>query len=295
MHARLILNPASRGSPGRQTLADIEETLRRGGIPVETLVASGPGEARRLAADAARGGARMVICAGGDGTIHEVVNGIAGTDAVLGILPAGTGNVLAWELGIPLDLVEASRVLLDGRVRTVDLGHIAGGNYFSCMGGVGLDAQVVRDLPPAAKELLGKAAYLLSGIRSVLRCDLPALSIRTDECPEPIVGYAMVVCNARHYGGRYVVCHEAALDDGWLHACVLQRPDRRTIIHMGLRILARRRCRTEGVSFMRARTILVTSASPVLVQVDGDVCGTTPVEFSIAPGALRVMTPAPAR
>ncbi|MEJ2746168.1 MAG: acylglycerol kinase family protein, partial [bacterium] len=122
MRAKLILNLTSRRAVSAARLNKIERALTKKGFLLETCSVTRPGEARQIAAQAIDESFRMVICAGGDGTIHEVINGIAGSDLVLGILPMGTGNVLAWEMNIPLDLQKACEVLSTGRVRTIDLG-----------------------------------------------------------------------------------------------------------------------------------------------------------------------------
>ena len=290
MRAKLIYNPTSRGAVGPWRLKRIERALIDGGLDVEVCTAAQPGDARQCAVSARDGSFRMVISAGGDGTIHEVINGIAGSDLVLGILPMGTGNVLAWELGIPLDPLDACQVLTAGIERTIDLGRSTDGRYFSCMAGVGIDAQIVRDVPPLAKGLLGGFAYLL-GIGTLFHRGLTELAIEMDGRKPTVVGYATVICNSAHYGGRFRICADAVIDDGWLDVCILQKRDSLALLRSGISVIMNNHQRMENVSFTRVRSVLVSSSQKALVQSDGDIIGTTPIGFSVVPRALRVMVP----
>lgn len=291
MRAMLILNPTSRRAVSSARLKKIERALTDKGFSLDTCTASRPGEAREKAAGAKDESFQMVICAGGDGTIHEVINGIAGSDLVLGILPMGTGNVLAWEMNIPLDPWKACEALATGRVRTIDLGLTSVGSYFSCMAGVGLDAQVVREVDPTMKGFLGMIAYPLAAVRTVLRYGLPELTISIDGKEPPLTGYSVVVCNARHYGGRFMLCPNAVIDDGWLDVCILQEHHASAIIRSGVSVAMNQHQAVEGWAFHRGRSVHVRSNRKVLVQSDGDIIGTTPIGFSIAPQALKVMAP----
>jgi len=292
MRAKLILNPASGHAASAARLRRIERVLTEKGFSLETFTAVQPGEARQQAVSARDEPFQMVICAGGDGTIHEVVNGIAGSDLILGILPMGTGNVLAWEMGIPLDPLRACEVLAGGRVKTIDLGLTSVGRYFSCMAGVGLDAQVVREVDPAVKGFLGRIAYPIAAVRAVLHYDLPELIIDIDGQKPLRSGYSVVVCNSRHYGGRFMLCPEASIDDGWLDVCILQKRHASVILRSGLSVLLNNQWAVEGMTIYRGRSVNVSSSHKVLVQSDGDIIGTTPISFTIVPRALKVMAPA---
>lgn len=291
MRAKLIYNPASRGMVGTSRQRKIERALLDGGIELEVFTALRPGDARQHAVSARDGSCQMVITAGGDGTIHEVINGIAGSNLVLGVLPMGTGNVLAWELGIPLDPQAACGVLTGGTERVIDLGRSTDGRYFSCMAGVGIDAQVVREVTSVAKGLFGSFAYLIGGIGILIHRGLTELSIEMDGHKPPVVGYATVICNAAHYGGRFRLCPSAVIDDGLFDVCILQKRDSIALLRSGISVIMNNHRRMRGISFNRASSVLVSSPHKVLVQSDGDIIGATPIGFSIVPRALRVMVP----
>lgn len=291
MRAKLIYNPSSGGAVGSARLKRIRRCLADGGIDAELCTVERPGDARQFAVSARDGSFDMVVSAGGDGTIHEIINGIAGSNLLLGVLPMGTANVLAWDLGLPLDPLAACEVLKFGRERTIDLGRSSDGRYFSCMAGVGIDAQIVREVPTIAKGIFGGVAYLVSGIGTLIHHGLTELSIGMDGRP-PVVGYATVICNSTHYGGRYKLCPNAIIDDGWLDVAILQKRDSLALLRSSLSVIMDNRPHKETISFTRARMVLVSAPHRTLVQLDGDIIGTTPIGISIAPRALRVMAPA---
>lgn len=290
MRAKLIFNPLSRRAVSSWRLEKLEHRLKKGGLTVKTFRAIKPGEAMSLAASAKDESFDLVICAGGDGTIHRVINGLANSRIPLGILPMGTGNVLAWELDIPFNLFEACTVLASGRTRRIDLCK-CNATYFSCMAGVGLDAQVVREINPGVKGLLGTLAYPISALRTLLHYGLPELKIKIDGENQPLLGYGIVLCNSMHYGGRYKICPNASIDDGWMDICILQKKDSYTVIRSGIAMLLEQPLRGKGLKFYRAKSVSVTSPRKVLVQADGDVVEETPVNFSIIPKALSVLVP----
>jgi YegS/Rv2252/BmrU family lipid kinase len=206
----VILNPAARGERAK-ALRDKIASLSH-----HVLVRStgSPGDARALAARAVTQGYDTIVAAGGDGTINEVVNGIAGTDVQFGILPVGTMNVFATELGIPQNnLAKAWRVIEEGVSRLVDLPR-ANQEYFVQLAGVGLDAEVVRQTTPDSKKALGPMSYLLT-LAQVASRQPPKILI------EPVDGATregsfVLVGNGRLYGGPFVLFRDARLDDGLL-------------------------------------------------------------------------------
>jgi len=269
----------------------VKQRLEAAGFRVEIFLTGRRGEARDFAAQAAAGAADMIICAGGDGTIHEVINGMAGGDLVLGLIPSGTGNVLAWELGIPRNTFRACEILASGRVKEIDLMRSSEGIYSSCMAGIGIDAQAVKDLNLALKGLLGVMAYPVSGIRTLMNYDLPEMSIEIDGKKPPYVGYAMVVCNSRHYGGRFTLCPKARIDDGLLDICILHERNRYSLLWTGMAVLLGLPGSMRSISFYRGRAVRVSTEKPVPIQVDGEASGITPVEFQVIPRSLKIMCP----
>lgn len=253
---------------------------------------TGPGDARRFAQELARAGAPVVVAAGGDGTVNEVVNGIAlagpecGT--ALGILPSGTMNVFANDLGLPADrLDDCWRLIEAGRTRSIDL-WLANDEYFAQLAGAGLDAAVIAETTWESKKQLGPFSYLLSMVR-VMRRGSPALSV-TAPGRAPQEARLVLVGNGVHYGGPFRVFPDASFTDGLLDVVIVQDPGLLSTARMSLAAMRGRYSPgIPGVTYFQTRELRVTAAEPVPVQADGDVCGSTPVHFRAAPFPLRVI------
>ncbi len=284
----LIVNPAASRIPAAKKLRRAEAELGRRGFSVTVYPTSGPLEATALARRAAGEGSGLVISIGGDGTLNEVINGIAGTPARLGIIPAGLSNVLARELEIPEEFDRALEVIFAGRGRRIDLGRV-NGRYFSIMVSVGLDAEAVRIVSPAAKRFLRRYAYHLAGFRALAFFRPGPFTLLLDGEAE-LSGRAAVISNSRFYGGPHQITPAARSDDGLLHCCVFERGRRRDYARYFWGVLRKNHHRFADVAFRTARTIEI--AAPGLpIQADGDYLGRTPARIRILPGALTVLAP----
>ena len=190
--------PTSGGGQFRRDLPLIVESLRSLGWDVVERPTEGEGHATLLAREALEEGVDRVVVIGGDGTVNEALNGLAGSDVPLAIVPTGTVNVLALELGLPLDPPDAVRVAAEARATRIDLG-LAGQRYFALMAGVGFDADVVSRVRPVMKRALKEMAFVLQGLATYLTAEYPLVQIECDDrCTE---GYFVVLGNARNYGG----------------------------------------------------------------------------------------------
>lgn len=290
MRAVLIVNPtAGQGRAGR-ILSEVEELLRTGGLDLKVFRTEKPGEATLLTKRALAEGCERVIVLGGDGTISEAINGLAGSKAVLGVISAGTGEVFAAEMGLPTDPVEACRVVIGDKIREIDLGK-ADGRYFVLMAGIGFDAQVVKEVKPEVKRMLKDLAYVLTGIKTLLTYKPTLMRIVLDG-GKAIEGYFAVVGNARCYAGRYFsVATQASIDDGWLDVCVFKRGDMASFVRYLTGVLLRRHLDYSDVQYFRTKAVSIESLHPVLVQADGELIGQTPMRFSVVPRALPVIVP----
>ncbi len=289
MRASVIVNPAA-GSRFRGDVNKAISDLRGGMSEVEVSVTEGPGQATELARRAADDGYDLVVACGGDGTVSEVANGLAGSGTPLGVLPAGTVNIWAAEAGIPRDLRKAARVLLDGVAWPVDLG-LAGSRYFLLMAGLGLDGAVARNLSLPMKRTLGRAAYLMAGIWTLTGFEGARADIRVDgqKLERDVVW--IVIGNTRLYGGYVTVTPHARVDDGLLDLCIFS--GRSLLASTGgmIALLGKRHLALESVEYRQCREVVVESARPLPFQADGDYVANTPQVFRVAPGALRVVLP----
>ena len=288
--AVIIGNPNS-GSAGEEGyLESFAEVLRAEGLTVEVLNTERPDHATELAAEA---GDRLVVAAGGDGTVNEVVNGLS-QGATLGILPLGTANVLARELGLPLRPEDACERILTGTTFRMDVGVATDREgterRFTCMAGIGFDAEVVREVTPRFKRYLRSLAFPLVALKVYLRGGLPNLRILDGDTAH--VAQFAIVANGRYYGGEFETAEAASLASGVLEVVliekvgILMRPD------VLARILAKSPLDRAMQSFT-AQEILAESPAArgrrVPVQLDGEVWGRLPMSFRIEPAAVGVI------
>ena len=292
----IIFNPAARGDKARHFRKHLDELAAHAAL--KPTVAAG--DARTLAAEAVGEGFELIVAAGGDGTVNEVLNGIGDVpDAFarvrLGVLPLGTVNVLAYELGIPSNLKRACAVLRAGRERVIDLPQIDfhGSNktvtrLFTQMAGFGWDARACQLVSWPLKKRIGRFAYVVAALQA-MRERLPEITV-TDGT-RSLSGEFIIVGNGRFYAGGWALCPTAAWDDGLLEVTVFQRSTVGTALRGACGILLNRLHSLGGVQYLRAPALGFTSASPAPVQVDGECAGTTPARCSLRVRALRIVAP----
>jgi diacylglycerol kinase (ATP) len=281
----VILNPAARGERAK-ALRDSIASLSDHAVVRST---GSPGEAAALAARAVAQGYDTIVAAGGDGTINEVVNGIGSSHVNFGILPVGTMNVFATELGIPQNnLAKAWQVIKEGCIRQVDLPR-ANQEYFVQLAGIGLDAEVVRQTTPDSKKALGPMSYFLT-LAQVAARQPPKIRIESVD-GTPREGSFVLVGNGRLYGGPFVLFKEARLDDGLLDVLVFQNQSHWDLVRYFQAILFGNHPDLPDVEYFQSRGLRLTSREPVPVEIDGELSGTLPYEFGFSIGKLSVLVP----
>jgi YegS/Rv2252/BmrU family lipid kinase len=291
----LIFNPSARGQKAESFCTQLGSlypkcVVRRTGAQ---------GQARQLAAQAVREGFATVLAAGGDGTANEVVNGIAdvpqGLASVrLGIVPLGTINVFARELGLPRDPAAAARTLAAGRELAIDLGRaefIADGGgqcrHFLQLAGAGLDARAVELVSWELKKIAGPLAYLAAGCKALME-NQPLINV---EGADNDSGQLVLLGNGRYYGGNFEFFPKASLRDGFLDVCVLPKAGLWSGLQALLGMATGRVLRFWPSRHFRLSTLTLRSASRVGLQLDGEYAGQLPVKISVLPLALRVIVP----
>jgi diacylglycerol kinase (ATP) len=281
----VILNPAARGARTQRLRAQVEK-LARGSIFCAT---SGTGQAEALARNAVAEGYRKIVAAGGDGTINEIVNGIAGHDVALGLLPLGTMNVFAAEIGLPLnDLERCWKIIQQDKTDRVDLPR-ANGKYFVQLAGVGLDAQVVKETSGAFKRSFGPLSYLISAVQIASRT-APVLRIESEDAVA-VEGSFVLVGNGRLYGGRFPFFKQAVMNDGLLDVIVFKRLNYLDIIRYLQDVVFTPQISSREVEYFQTKHLRVSSDEMVPVEIDGELVGNCPVDFKIRAGGLRILTP----
>lgn len=293
-NAFVIYNPRAGKliGGGNSLLERILESLRRGGHTVTPAATTGPQTAGGIAARCLAGGADLILAAGGDGTVNEVIQGMAGSHVPLGVLPAGTANVLGHELGLNS---HADRVAAQvGRMvsRRVALGLLEAQvrRWFLLMAGIGLDAQVVYNLKLDWKDRLGKAAYWMAGAR-LTASRLPGFEVEVDG--RRLHSGFTLVSRVRNYGGDFRIAPTATLLDDTFEVVLFRERHSASYLKYLAGMMANRLARMRGVTVLRARRLRLEpcGGDTVHVQVDGELAARLPASIELAPGALSLLMP----
>ncbi len=292
-HAVVVHNPAAGKALKRSRQFESALAVLRGaGWLLDVATTSGEGDAERLAREAANGNSDVVVAAGGDGTINEVLQGVAGRGVCLASLPLGTVNVWSREVGFSSDPVRAATELTTARRITVDLGR-ADGRYFLLMAGVGLDAEVAATLGAGKtrKQRFGVLPYVVRAARILPRYTGAAIEMEMDGNSRSHDALMILVSNTRLYGGIARPSPSAVANDGLLDVRVFhgRKP---TDALKSLRPFLRGASQDGATDEVRARRVVVKAEPPLAVQVDGDPIGLTPVVIEACPRALDVLIPA---
>ncbi len=287
--ALLILNPRAGFRAYSQAVERVVRAAADLGWRLEVVETLAAGDATRLAADAARAGQPIVLAGGGDGTLNEVVQSLVGTATAVGAVPLGTVNVWARELGLSLDPAEATRQLLRGQARRLDLGR-ANGRYFLLMAGLGFDAVAVHAVEGTSqKRRFGPLAFLAAGALEALRTRGHRLRLSADGRAFVTNAALVTVGNTRLWAGAVRITHRASAADGLLDVCVFPGRSLLTKLrHLFLVVVGRHEDDPE-VTYLQVRELLVASRPRIPLQVDGEPFGTTPARIQIVPGAVLVL------
>ena len=293
--AILISNPKTGryGSRRLRSIEDVASQLRSLGVDVDLKLTSAPGEATDLAARAATNGSTDVIVAGGDGTINEAIQGLAGTHARLAIIPRGTANVLARELNLPLDDEQATAIVARGNARRIHLGLATEettrkSRLFVLMAGIGLDASVVQRTHPRLKKRIGKGAFWLSGLSHLADWKPSPFTLEIDG--REYTGTFAAIGKAARYGGDLLITPGARLEKPEFEICIIETQSRVSYLRLlSYAVRAGMPRNQPGVRFLNATRVRATGDAPV--QVDGELLGQLPMRFEIAPESLEVIVP----
>jgi diacylglycerol kinase (ATP) len=322
MQAELIYNPSGGQVVVRHELDNVVAFLNRHGWSVILRETSKPLEATELARHAVNRDARVVIAAGGDGTINEVANGLVNTDAALGVLPVGTTNSWALQMGIPAlnpklpstqvvkmiatleeriarplpanyyrkVLLGAARVLVEGHTVAVDMGELLG-RYFLMWAGIGFDASSAKSVSLKEKRALGSWAYVLSTIKSAYQYSGTDVWLNLDGKVVKVNTPFIVVSNIQLYGGMVEIGAKACVNDAKLDVCIFKGDGFFTFVQHAMKVLTHRHLQDPKVEYYQCREIVVESAHSLPVHVDGEPFTETPVTIHTVPSSLKVIVP----
>jgi YegS/Rv2252/BmrU family lipid kinase len=289
----VIFNPVARGEKAKRFKRHLELIGQQSTLKLTAAA----GDARRLAAEAVKEGFEIIVAAGGDGTLNEVLNGIGDMSegferTRLGVLPLGTVNVFARELALPTRLEAAWEVIRQGHETIIDLPNVTTDGtkrtYFAQLAGAGLDARAIELVKWQVKKLIGPMAYVLAGLHAVMGA--PAAITATAD-GQTVDGELVLIGNGRLYGGQFTLFPQADLRDGLLEICVLPKVNWLTLARCGPGLLVSGRLPASATKMFRSSSVTLTSPSKVPVEVDGELLGHLPATFSIEPSRLKVIVP----
>jgi YegS/Rv2252/BmrU family lipid kinase len=288
----IILNPAAHSDRA----SSLEDQIHSLSDDLEVRLSKMPGDAERIARTAAREGFTTIIAAGGDGTINEVVNGIISSaipGVSLGILPVGTMNVFALELGIPMNsLKKAWEVIVKGELGHIDLPRCEtkeGSRYFVQLAGVGLDAEVVRRTSRQSKKVFGPLSYLLSLAQVVFRKPSPIMMESDDGKVRK--GSFVLLGNGRFYGGPFKIFRSGSSSDGLLDVLVFQNQSPWDLLRYMHAILMGHHTELGDVEYFQTASLHLDSEGIVPYELDGEMVGYLPLSFKLEQAALPVIVP----
>ncbi len=295
MHITIIVNPAAGTAQAPELVVAAETRLREAGHQVTVEATAEAGDAERFASRAVQAGAGLVVAAGGDGTLNEIVNGMAavagGLEAcALGVLPVGTGNDFARGVGVDGDPEAAVGRLLDGHERRVDLVQLDRRVFLNASAG-GFTAETSAQVTSELKNAVGKVAYLIGGARALFEYAPVAVHIESGDYRVDTDMQLFAVCNGAYIGGGHQLAPTARPDDGRFEVCVVRASSTLEFLTLLPRLSSGDHVEDDDVIYFRAEEATLTFARPIKINTDGEVFEASRCHYRIRPGALRFMAP----
>jgi YegS/Rv2252/BmrU family lipid kinase len=281
----VIYNPTA-GARRRRRLDRVLAELARLGCAVTLQATQARGNAETFARAADPAAFDVIAVAGGDGTINEAVNGLAASPLALALIPLGTANVLAAEIGLPRDARAIAQTIASGAARPIFVGQ-ASGRRFTMMLGIGIDARIVAGLDPRLKRIGGKLAYVGSGIGAIL--NHRPVRYRLDIDGVAYGAASVIVAKGHFYGGRFVVAPDARLGTASFQIVLMERPGRWNILRYGAAIARGRPDRLPDMRIIEGRRVMIHGPEGEAVQADGDLAATLPLDVTLAERPLALV------
>jgi len=281
----IIYNPCA-GGRRRGLFLRILKRLKALGCEISLYETKASGDAVNFLRATDIGAYDAVVAAGGDGTIREVVNGLAGREVPMGIVPLGTTNVLASEMGLASDEISLSKILAFGRPASFYIGD-ANGHLFVMMAGIGFDARVIEGINVKLKRVAGKAAYVASALLALLRNRPISYLVEIDGVPFTAAG--AIIAKGHYYAGKFVVANSARHSDPILQVALFSEGKRSSLLQYALALATGRLHTHRNVHIVPGREVRIAGASGEPFQLDGDLAGGLPIFAKIASQPLMLL------
>ncbi|NPV69988.1 MAG: diacylglycerol kinase family lipid kinase [Firmicutes bacterium] len=285
-----IVNPVAGKGKSLRIWALLEPLLRKRGEAIECRVTPGPNSVSQVARQAFEEGYDRIVAVGGDGTVQEVANGIAGTDCEFGIVPAGTGNDFAKTLDLPKGLEALANVLIGDHSIRVDLGRM-NGDFFVNIAGAGIDAVIADRVNRGPVYINGTVTYLVTAIPTLLSYRSPRMRVCIDGNVIEDEMLLVAVGNGQYYGGGVKMVPDARVDDGIFHIVIVSGVGRWEAMRLLPLTYSGRHMEYRKCAVYSGTEVRIDSETLTPVQADGNIVGVLPAVFTVAPSALRVLVP----
>jgi YegS/Rv2252/BmrU family lipid kinase len=298
--AVFLVNPASAGGTTGRRWPEIAHRAAALGLAGDALISEEPGQLVGLAEEAVREGATLLVVVGGDGSVNEVVNGVAEADGVeVAVIPRGTGWDFVRTFGIPRALDGAIEVALNGAVREIDLGAVgfrmwAGEEaraYFANVASAGISGAIAQRANETSKALGGKISYYWATLAVFARWQTGEMRISVDDEIRGGKAIDVVVANGRYLGGGMMMCPEAEPDDGLFDVLLIGDVTKRDLLFVLPKTYRGKHLPHPRLELLRGRTVTVDADEPLPIELDGEQPGTTPARFEVVPRALKLRVP----
>jgi diacylglycerol kinase (ATP) len=295
------VNPAAAGGTTGKRWPEIAHRAAQRGLDGDALISERPGQLTSLAADAVAGGATRLVVVGGDGSVNEVVNGIADAHGVeLAVIPRGTGWDFVRTFDIPRDVDAAVDVALTGSLREIDLGAVTyrtwGGeearSVFANVASAGISGAIAQHANESSKALGGKASYYWATFAVFFGWQTGEMRVTVDGESRSGKMIDAVVCNGRYLGGGMMMCPDAEPDDGVFDVLLIGDVTKRDLLLVLPKTYKGNHLPHPRLELLRGKVVTVESAEPLPIELDGEQPGTTPARFEVLPRALRLRVPA---
>lgn len=283
----IVFNPIA-GRRRNLRLRAVVEALEALGTVVTVRETAGPGDASRITSEATLSDWDAIVAAGGDGTLNEVINGWHAESPPVGLIPLGTANLAALELGIRKAPRDIARMIVDGMPQPAYVGRV-NGRRFLLMTGVGFDAEVVQCVSTGVKRLIGKGAYVLEFMAQLWRYRFPGFDVEIDGVKAQAA--SLIVANGHYYGGPYVCAAAATFDQPGLFACIFEKPGAFHALRYGLNMVLGRLERGGFYRVLPASRIVIHAPPGEPVQIDGDPGGQVPLVIESESAAIPLIRP----
>jgi diacylglycerol kinase (ATP) len=290
MSLLFIVNPIAGKGKAKHLIPIIEKICREKEVEFEIKLTSEPKDGTTLGKWAVEKGFKRIVSVGGDGTLNEIVNGIAGSEVALGVIPGGSGNDFLRTIDVHREIEEVISGVIDGEARLVDLGR-CNGRYFINVGSAGFDAEVAYGTQQVRRLFSGTTAYIVAALKTIFTYSGTQMRINVDDKIIEEKTLLIAIANGRYYGGGILPAPDADVEDGFFDICHVKKLWRPKIFVLMPKYIKGRHGDLKEVTFLRGKKIRIEAECPMAINLDGEIIRDSVVDFEMIEKGIRVIFP----